>query len=208
MTIRLAIADDHNLFIEGLMLLLNQEKSLSINGIANNARDLLELMKKNTYDIILLDVNMPGMTGLDAIATIKHSHPDVKIIMLSTYNEKHLIKKAKELGADGYLIKNVNKNELVLAIHQVYEGKHFFTDEQVEVNNTFNNDDAFLVQYSLTKKEKELLQLIKQGYTNKQMADTLFLSIYTIETHRKNIMQKLKLKNPADLMRFIVSNNL
>lgn len=208
MTIQLAIADDHNLFIEGLMLLLNQEKSLSINGIANNARDLLELMKKNTYDIILLDVNMPGMTGLDAIATIKHSHPDVKIIMLSTYNEKHLIKKAKELGADGYLIKNVNKNELVLAIHQVYEGKHFFTDEQVEVNNTFNNDDAFLVQYSLTKKEKELLQLIKQGYTNKQMADTLFLSIYTIETHRKNIMQKLKLKNPADLMRFIVSNNL
>ncbi len=205
--INIAIADDHNLFIEGMKLLLNQEQTMEINGVANDAVQLLTLLNKERYDVVLLDVNMPGKSGVEAITSIKQQHPDIKIIMLSTYNEKHLIRKAKEQGADGYLIKNVHKTELIRAIHQVNEGKKFFTGED-EPEDALKIGDPFLMQYSFTRKEKELLELIKQGLTNKQMADHMSLSIYTIETHRKNIMQKLKLKSPIELARFLMNYNL
>ncbi len=205
--IRLAIADDHSIFIEGLLLLLNKEKTFHIGGIANDADTLLQLIEKEPIDIVLLDINMPGLNGIDAIKFIKQRNERIRIIMLSTYNEKHLIRKAKEQGADGYLIKNVHKTELIRAIHQVNEGKKFFTGED-EPEDALKIGDPFLMQYSFTRKEKELLELIKQGLTNKQMADHMSLSIYTIETHRKNIMQKLKLKSPIELARFLMNYNL
>ncbi len=129
--------------------------------------------------------------------------------MLSTYNEEQLIEKAKTNGADGYLFKNVDKAELLSAMRTVTQGGAHFPQKAAEVmNNTFDEPDPFLKQFQLTKRELELLQLIKQNYTNQQMADKLFLSIYTVETHRKNIMQKLQLKNPVELTRFIMQYNL
>ncbi len=151
---------------------------------------------------------MPELNGLDTVRYLKQSHPLLKIIMLSTYNDEHLIEKAKLLGANGYLLKTTNKDELLQTIRLVYNGQASFPYRQPAVKNQFDCNDNFLKQYDLTKREMEILQLIKQALTNQQISEKLFLSIYTIEAHRKNIMHKLNLNSPAGLMRFISENNI
>jgi two-component system, NarL family, nitrate/nitrite response regulator NarL len=203
------IADDHTLFINGLRLLLETEPDIEILKVAGDGKELMGLLHDNSPDIILLDINMPGINGLEALKRIKLYHHKIKVIMLSTYNEEHLIEKAKTSGADGYLFKNVDKNELLNAMRIVCNGGTAFPQKAARaVASTFGEPDAFLKQFQLTKREMELLQLIKQNNTNQQMADRLYLSIYTVETHRKNIMQKLQLKNPVELTKFILQYNL
>ncbi len=203
------IADDHTLFINGLRLLLENEPDIAILNVAGDGKELLGLLNTEKPDMILLDINMPGINGLEALKRIKAYHPKIKVIMLSTYNEAHLIEKAKSGGANGYLFKNVEKAELLNAMHMVWQGGTSFPKKVTdESKNAFDEPDPFLKQFQLTRRELELLQLIKQNHTNQQMADKLFLSIYTVETHRKNIMQKLGLKNPVELTRFIMQYNL
>lgn len=206
--IKIVIADDHLLFIDGLASLLNGETDIIIEDIANDGKELLELLGKQKPDVILLDINMPGMNGLEALRYIKQSWPSVNIIMLSTYNEEHLIERAKQSGANGYLLKNCNKQELLQTIRLVFSGKSCFPYQKPERQSPYNENDSFLKQFSLSKRENEIILLIKKEYTNQQIADELHLSIYTIETHRKNIMQKLQLKSPAALIKFIVENRL
>jgi DNA-binding NarL/FixJ family response regulator len=202
------IADDHNLFIDGLCMLLQGEPDISIMNIANDGRALLGLLHTDTPDLILLDINMPGFNGFEALKRIKMQYPKIKVIMLSTYNEAHLIEKAKETGADGYILKNADKNELLQAMHMVSQGQPCFPRKQPAVTSAFDAPDDFLKQFNLTKREMELLQFIKQKFTNQQIAEHLNLSIYTVETHRKNIMQKLDLKNPVELAQFMQQYNL
>jgi len=204
----LIIADDHTLFIDGLCLLLQSEPDIEILTIASNGRELISLLYKHTPDVILLDINMPGFNGFEALSRIKSFYPKIKVIMLSTYNEEHLIEKARAGGANGYMVKNADKNELINVIKLVGQGQSCFPYKQPATNPAFDEQDPFLKQFQLTKRELELLQLIKQNLTNQQMADELSLSIYTVETHRKNIMQKLNLKNPVELSKFILLYNL
>jgi two-component system nitrate/nitrite response regulator NarL len=204
----LIIADDHTLFIDGLCLLLQSEPDIEILTIASNGRELMSLLYKHKPDVILLDINMPGFNGFEALSRIKSIYPKIKVIMLSTYNEEHLIEKAKAGGANGYMVKNADKDELINVIKLVGQGQSCFPYKQPAVNPLFDEQDPFLKQFQLTKRELELLQLIKLNLTNQQMADELSLSIYTVETHRKNIMQKLNLKNPVELSRFILQYNL
>ncbi|MCR8559929.1 response regulator transcription factor [Mucilaginibacter sp. BJC16-A38] len=202
------IADDHTLFINGLRMLLQNEPDIEIMNIAANGKELLGLLHTHSPDLILLDINMPVINGFDALKKIKSFYPKIKVIMLSTYNEEHLIEKAKAGGADGYLFKNVEKDELLQAMHSVGQGQLCFPHKTPVNNSVFDDSDSFLKQFQLTKRELELLQFIKQNYTNQQMADHLHLSIYTVETHRKNIMQKLNLKNPVELTKFIIQYDL
>ena len=206
--IKIIIADDHLLFIDGLISLLNGETDIAIEDIANDGKELLEILEKQQPDLVLLDINMPGMNGLEALRYIKQSWPSINIIMLSTYNEEHLIEKAKQSGANGYLLKNCNKGELLQTIRLVFKGKSCFPYQKPLVLSGFDENDTFLKQFSLSKRENEIIRLIKEGYTNQRIADKLYLSIYTVETHRKNIMQKLQLKSPAALIKFIVENRL
>ena len=206
--LKIIIADDHTLFIDGLCLLLQHEVNIQILAIAANGRELMSLLHTHTPDIILADINMPGYNGFEALSRIKSYYPKIKVIMLSTYNEEHLIEKAKVGGANGYLVKNADKAELLNVITLVSQGQSCFPYKQPVINSAFNEADAFLKQFQLTKRELELLQFINQNYTNQQMADHLHLSIYTVETHRKNIMQKLNLKNPVELTRFMLQYNL
>lgn len=150
----------------------------------------------------------PKLNGLDAIKFIKQSYRQVKLIMLSTYNEDHIVEKAKQLGANGYLLKNSNKNELLQTIQLVMNNQTSFPYRPPAVDSGFDKENSFLKQFNITKREKEILTLIKNGFTNSEMAGHLVLSIYTIETHRKNIMQKLGLKTPAALMKWILENNI
>jgi two-component system nitrate/nitrite response regulator NarL len=202
------IADDHTLFINGLCMLLQDVPDIEVLNIAANGRELLGLLHSHTPQLILLDINMPGMNGFEVLKRIKSYYPKIKVIMLSTYNEDHLVEKAKLEGADGYIFKNAEKEELLESMRTVGQGGSCFPRKPVVINSTFDEPDPFLKQFQLTKREIELLQFIKQDYTNKQMADHLHLSIYTVETHRKNIMQKLNLKNPVELTKFIMQYNL
>jgi two-component system nitrate/nitrite response regulator NarL len=206
--LKIIIADDHALFVNGLQLLLAEEGSVDVTSIANDGKELLEILTKSTPDVILLDINMPIINGLDAAKFIKQSYPAIKIIILSTYNDAHLIDKAKILGVNGYLLKNCNKDELLQTIRSVMTNQTSFPYMQPREQDLFNSRDMFLKQFNLTRREAEIMQLIKNSFSNQQMATKLFLSIYTVETHRKNIMVKLNLKTPNALIKFIIENNI
>jgi RNA polymerase sigma factor (sigma-70 family) len=207
--IRIMLADDHPLFIEGLSMMLRREPDFELCGIANNGREVLEMLPTTKPDLILLDINMPKMNGLETIKYIKQSYPAVKIVMLSGYFDDAIIKEAKLKGANGYLLKSSQQDELIQTIKMVNSGAVFATPHHEEpAPGEFLVNDKFLAQFNLTKREREIIQLIKNGMTNQEIAQNLHLSVYTVETHRKNIMQKLKLNSPGALMKFIIENQI
>ncbi|WP_439506990.1 response regulator [Sediminibacterium sp.] len=208
--IQIMIADDHPLFVEGLKMILSSNNLLQIAGIANDGKQLLYLLTQQpNIDLILLDVNMPHLNGLDTIKYIKQSFGGSKVLMISAYSDEKVVDQAKKAGADGYILKNSSKDELMKAIVDVVNGKtHFDLQNEPNQDDAFKKMDIFLRKYNLTKREKEILLYLKQTYTNQQIADKLFLSVYTVETHRKNIMQKLQLNSPAALVKFLVEFNI
>lgn len=208
--INLMIADDHPLFVEGLKMILSSEPQFIINGIANDGKQLLYLLTRQPQtDLILLDVNMPHLNGLDTIKYIKQSFGSVKVLMLSAYSDNKLVEEARVAGADGYILKNSSREALVGAIKRVYDGQQVFEVEPAnDQEELFRKMDVFLRKYDLTKREKEILFYLKQTLTNQQIAEKLHLSIYTVETHRKNIMQKLQLNSPAALVKFMIEFNI
>src|SRR6188508_2560808 len=154
-TINLIIADDHTLFIDGLKLLLKDESDMKVIEVANDGKELLSILPIPNADIILLDINMPNLNGLDAARYIKQSYTKMKIIMLSTYDDEHLIEKAKLLGANGYLLKTTSKEELLETIRLVESGQSCFPYRQPKQKNDFDTNDSFLKQFNLTKRELE-----------------------------------------------------
>ncbi|TAH00296.1 MAG: DNA-binding response regulator [Sphingobacteriales bacterium] len=206
--IQIIIADDHTIFIDGLKMLLKDEPDMNILAVANNGKDLLELLPASKPDIVLLDINMPKINGLETGRMIQQYHPNVRYMILSTYNDEHLIEKAKSYGASAYVLKTENKDKLIEAIRCVKDGGVCFPDLSHENRNEFDSRDQFLKQFDLTKREIEILKLIKKDYSNHQIADELFLSVYTVQTHRKNIMHKLGINHAAALMKFILENNI
>lgn len=201
--IKIIIADDHAMFIAGIQMILKEEQDMDVVDVAYNGNELLEVLKKHGDCLVLLDINMPEMSGLKAVKFIKINNPKTMIVMLSSYNEEHLIEKAKQLGANGYLLKTADKAILIQTIRQVASGQAVFPYRFVKQQTEFDGQDAFLRQYQITDREMDILKLIKQGLTNQQIAHALTRSIFTIETHRKNIMQKLKLNGMAALIKFI-----
>ena len=145
--IDIIIADDHSLFIEGITLLLKKERGLFIAGVANDGRELLDLLQHQTTDIILLDINMPKINGLEATRIIRQSYAQTKIIVLSTYNEGHLIDKAKQYGANGYLLKNCSKEELLQTIRLVYSGHTSFPYNVTKDKNEFNRKSKLAIRH-------------------------------------------------------------
>jgi two-component system nitrate/nitrite response regulator NarL len=206
--VKIIIADDHKLFIDGLQLLLKDEAWIEIIDVANDGKELLDILSRNLPDIILLDINMPLLNGLDATMHIKRSYPNMKIVILSTYNEDHLIERAKKSGVNGYLLKNCDKNELLETIRLVMTNHTSFPYRAPSNSGMLDDEDVFLKQFNLTPREREIIGLLKNGATNKQIADQLYLSIYTVETHRKNLMRKLGLSNPVSLMKFILEQGM
>lgn len=202
--IKTIIADDHALFVNGLMMLLAQEPSIDLIGEASNGRDLLELLHIAAPDLVLLDINMPVINGIETARYIRQTNAEVKLIMLSTYDDDHLIERARQVGVNGYLLKNSSKEELMQTIRVIMNNQTAFPYRRPKDENVFDREDGFLKPYHLTKREREILGLLKDNYTNQQIAEKLFLSVYTVETHRKNIMQKLNLKSPAALIKFLV----
>jgi DNA-binding NarL/FixJ family response regulator len=205
--IRVFIVDDHPVVIEGIHSLLQNEKDMAWVGQAMNAQSCLGFFVNNTADVVLMDISMPGMEGVELCAVMKEKYPGIMILGLSTFNQGLYIKKMVENGASGYILKNSSKEELIKAIHAVHEGYIYFSGE---VGMALQEYQKSLMQKlpALTAREKEILALIAEGYTNPQIAEKIFLSPFTVDSHRKNLLAKLDVKNTASLIRLAVERKL
>lgn len=205
--IRVFIVDDHPVVIEGIKSLLQNEKGIEWAGQAMNAQSCLGFFVNNTADVVLMDISMPGMDGVELCALMKEKYPGVMILGLSTFNQGLYIKKMMENGASGYILKNSSKEELVKAIHFVHEGALYFSGEVGQALQEYQKS-AKMELPVLTPREKEILQLIAEGYTNPQIAEKIFLSPFTVDSHRKNLLAKLKVKNAATLIKLAIEHKL
>ena len=205
--IRVFIVDDHPVVIEGIHSLLMNEKDIAWVGQAMNAASCLGFFVNNTADVILMDISMPGMDGVELCAVMKNKYPGIFILGLSTFNQGIYIKKMMENGASGYILKNSSKEELIKAIHTVHDGGIYFSGEVGQALAEYQKSSKTELPV-LTPREKEILELIAEGYTNPQIAEKIFLSQFTVDSHRKNLLAKLNVKNTASLIRFAVEHKL
>ncbi len=204
--IKVYIVDDHSVVIEGIYALLQNENGIEIAGYAINAQNCLTYFISNTADVILMDISLPDMSGIDLCKVIKKNYPGIMVLALSTFNQGSYIKKMMESGASGYLLKNTGKEEIIEAIKSVAGGNIYLSFETgKELQASKDEIDATPL---LTKREKEILIHIASGLTNLQIAQALFLSVDTINSHRKSLHTKLQVKNTAMLIRFAVEHKL
>jgi two-component system nitrate/nitrite response regulator NarL len=208
--IHLAILDDHQIVIDGLKLLLQANPELQITAEANSAEEMLELLKAKKIDVILTDITMPhGMSGYEFSFRVKQEMPKIKILALSMSEEGGMITKMIEVAkVDGYIPKSAGQQELLTAIKEISSGgKYFSTDalQQYEIYKHTKNENQEL---NLTPRELEIIQCIIKHYSNKQIADTLFISERTVETHRKNIYRKTQTKGEASLIQFVKEHSI
>lgn len=201
------IVDDHPVVIEGIHSLLQNEKDIAWVGEAMNAQSCLGFFVNNTADVVLMDISMPGMDGMELCGVMKEKYPGIMILGLSTFNQGLYIKKMMENGASGYILKNSSKEELVKAIHAVHEGYIYFSGEAGMALQEYQKISKTELP-ALTAREKEILELIAEGFTNPQIAEKIFLSPFTVDSHRKNLLAKLAVKNTASLIRLAVEKKL
>lgn len=203
---KIFIVDDHQMIIEGLKSLLQNEETIDLVGSATNAEKCLQFFKTHTCDVILMDINLPDTNGIELCEIITKKYPTVQVIALSTFTQGTYIRKMIESGANGYLLKNADKHEILKAIATVIKGTNYLTHEAERALRYENEQQNKLPK--LTKREKEVLLLIVDGLTNYQIAEKLFISIDTVDSHRKNLHTKLNVNNTAMLIKFATENNI
>jgi DNA-binding NarL/FixJ family response regulator len=199
---RIILADDHAMFRKGVRKILEEIDGLEIIGEAAHGLELLDLLKKMTPDMIILDISMPHIRGIEACAEIKKIHPQIKILVLTMHKE--FLHQGISAGAEGYLLKEDTDTELVAAIAKIRQGQTYlspaFAHHVYDVIARGPNGD--LTPDSLTNRERQILKLVAEGNTSQKIADLLFITIRTAQNHRANIMKKLKLKNKAELIQY------
>ncbi len=196
MITKVFIVDDHYMVIEGIRSLLQNEKSVEWAGHATNAASCLAFLQQHQPDVILMDINLPDKSGIDLCKEVKEKYPSVFVVGLSTFNQQSFIQKMMDSGASGYVLKNASQDELMEAIEAVAKGKTYLSDE---ASQTLRRNES--TNILLTRREKEVLELIAEGMTNNVIAQKLFISPATVDTHRKNLLAKLDAKNTASLIR-------
>ena len=206
--IKLLVADDHKILLEGIVSLLQAEGSFDVAATAGNGYEVMELVKKNDYDVCLLDINMPQMDGMEAAKLIRVVKPATKIIMLTTYNDNEIISELVHIGVSGYLLKNSDRSELVDAIKKVMSGRYYFSAEVEDIIIKGVSEKKEKDVVILTDREKQIIDLLGREYTNEKIANELNISYRTVETHRKNIMHKTKSHNLAGLLKHAYSKGL
>lgn len=207
---RVVLADDHVLIRHGIKNIIAQDEGLEVAGEVCNGKELLELLDSETVDLIILDISMPKIGGMEAVAMIKGRYPRIKVLMLTMHKNKQYFYHAMSAGADGYLVKDDSDEELLIAINKIRAGKNYISpflaeDFADDVINTYRKDRKTPFQ-ELTRREKQILQFVVDGYTSRQMADHLGLSPRTVDHHRSNLLRKFQMKNSVDLVNFAVRN--
>ncbi len=214
MSSKILLCDDHQLIIDGLKNILQDQPTITFAGEANDGAQALKILDVLAVDLVLMDIDMPGMNGLEATIQIKKTHPQTKVMILTMHDEPSLVRKIKDIGANGYMLKNADQEELLKAIDEVLSGKLHFPPEILngakparEESFSLRPSDALLIS-QLTEREIEILKQIAEGLSNKEIGDKLFISHRTVDTHRTNLMKKLDVHNIAGLIRFAIRNNL
>lgn len=212
--VKVLLADDHQMFLDGLASLLSQLKDVDVIATVNNGREALERLTTVSPDLAILDINMPLMNGLETTKKIKERYPGIKVLGLTMENDLHLVTEMLEAGASGYVLKNTGKEELEVAIRQVLKGEPYLSQSvstqlaQNLLRNFQQKNEKQDALSSLTEREVEILKLIALEHSNSDIADMLFISPKTVETHRKNLMRKIEVKNSLGVYKFAVKHKL
>ncbi len=198
--IRLAIAEDHQSLIDGIKLLLEYEDNISIVGTANNGEDLLAIVRLKQPNVVITDIRMPKMDGITATKLIKKEFPEIKVLAFTMFDQTNAIEQMIEAGASGYLLKNSSLSDVKEAIEAVKKGETYY-DANIDINALQTNVKSSK-KGILTKRQIQILELISQGKTSREIAELLFIGIHTVDTHRKNMVRILGLKGKGELMRY------
>lgn len=205
--IKAVIADDHQMFIDGIRSILENVSDITIVGEAKDGLELIKSVEKFTPDIVLTDIRMPGMDGIAAVKYLSENFPKIPVLALSMFDQEEEIVEMLKAGASGYIIKKAGKDELVTAINKLVNHGHYYSSSISEkVNKWLENPDVVESSSPLTKREREILKLIANGKTSQQIARTLKISKYTVDTHRKNIHKKLDIKSNTGLVKYVMEN--
>jgi DNA-binding NarL/FixJ family response regulator len=198
------LADDHAIFRKGIRKIIEEIDGFAVCGEANDGLELLELLKTTHPDLIILDISMPNLRGLEATEEIKRLYPEIKILLLTMHRKKSFVHLGLKAGADGFLLKEDADSELYRAIESLKQGEKYFSPLISTI--MFDLTQSRPETEALTRREREVLKLLAEGKKPREIADFLFVSIYTVRTHRNNIMKKLKLRGVADLIRYAISH--
>jgi two-component system response regulator NreC len=212
--IRVFITDDHEIYLEGLALLLSKQDGIEVTGTATSGKQLLECVQKGLdTDILLLDVYLPDLPEEEIVQQIRTAYPDLRIVYLTLLRGTRYVHKLSKYNIQGYLLKNASLEELLGALRSVHEGGRYFSkdihigDRDEDFRNTITIEDRQIDEI-LSRRELEVLRLICKEYSNAEIAEKLFLSVSTVETHRKNLIAKLGVNNTVGLVKFALRNNL
>lgn len=212
-TIRVIIADDHAIFRNGFKLLLRHQKNIVLCGEAESGNELLQLVKEHDPDLVFIDIQMPGMSGIEACRQIKEMNPDIKVIGLTSFNEDHYIIDMLQAGASGYLLKNTTKREVQEAMTSIFEGRMYYSAETLKKVTKLKAENKLHIGrkralVKLSERELKIMELICKQLTNKEIAAELGLSVRTVESHRERIQEKVGALNTAGIVIYAMKNNL
>jgi DNA-binding NarL/FixJ family response regulator len=214
-SVKILIVDDHPMIRLGIHSILNNVEHLNVADEANNGREALEKLAKDNFDLVIMDIKMPEMNGIEATEEIIKLHPNTKVLAISMFDEQRYIVKMLQAGALGYVLKNTGKNEMVNAINSIMAGESYFSQEvsnimmsQFMTRGGLNQTLEPKNDITLTKRETEIIRMISEELTNSEIADRLGISSRTVDTHRRNLLQKLDVKNTAGLVKYAMVNHL
>ncbi|HOJ91599.1 MAG TPA: response regulator transcription factor [Saprospiraceae bacterium] len=212
--IRVLIADDHTMFVDGIESILNQESKIKLVAKCFDGKTIFDILKTKEIDVILLDINLPEMNGIEVSKKLSKEYPNVKVLALSMFNEESYVTEILRNGALGYILKNTGRIELVKAIETVNNGETYFSKDVTETimgslmkKPAVKKTSSFLVP-KISRREKEVLQLIIKEHTTQEIADQLFISLKTVESHRSSLISKLNVRNTAGLVRAALEHKL
>lgn len=211
MTIRILITDDHQLFREGIANLLSASPQIEIVGQAENGQQAIEKAKQLKPDIVIMDLSLPVVNGVDATRILHKEVPATKVLVLSMHADKNYIKEALEAGASGYLFKDCTYDQLIEAINTVYQGKKYLSNKITEVliHDYLNRDEVTPDNdQGLSERESEILRLIAEGKSTREIADSLFISVKTVGTHKQHVLEKLNLQSTAGLIKYAIKKGI
>ncbi len=206
--IRVAIADDHEIFRKGLRIILNEIDELKVIGEAQNGHELFEILKHQEVDVVLMDIRMPVMDGIEATKKLVEKYPHIKVIALTMFEEISYFNQMVEAGANGFLLKKTNKDELYRAILQVMQDETYFSEEFISNVNKTQKSRSRISGIELTEREQEVLDLICKGMSNSEISKFLGVSARTVDGHRAHLLEKTGAKNSPHLVMFAIKNGL
>lgn len=214
--VRLAIIDSHPIFLEGLSSILKKTSNMEVTATTSTAKEMFVQLKKNASNMLLMDINFTKDSNLSIVPDFKEKYPDLKIIGLSTYEQPNFIQDAIDSGCNGYIAKDSTEAKLIQGIHQVSKGQIYTSNElyipvqngKIDYDKPLHYRTQFLENTKLTRREVDIISFIAQSFSNKEIADLLYISEYTVKAHRRNLKAKLHLSNTADITRFAIKTGI